>query len=275
MDQRHEAVREEAGKLGPWWFEFRCGELVFGGNCPRDRRKTELLFEWAERLGIPLHEILELGSHEGSHTLQLAEPPFVKRVVGLEGRGDNFARANFVKRIFGCRKCEFHQTDLEVWQPAPGERYDAVFCAGLLYHLVRPWELIDKVASCQPRLLFLDTHYAPVETALAGRWAGQWMGEGSDPLSGLSPQAFWLSFKDLSLYLMEKGFLIRFVQDMEHHGNGPRVLMVAERSDAVGAAWSAVQQVGQPDNRKKRGVGELLRTLEKKIRERRKRIFGG
>lgn len=105
------------------------------------------------------------------------------------------------------------------------------------------------------------------------RWAGHWEGEGSDPLSGLSGHSFWLSFKDLILYLMEKGFLIRFVQDIEDYGNGPRAFLVCERSDQVGSAWSAAQRIAKPSEPKGRGVRETLRDLERAIREKRKRLF--
>ena len=183
--------------------------------------------------------------------------------------------------MFGCRKCEFHKTDLENWQPAPAERYGAVFCAVLLDHLVRPWEIIDKIASCRPRLLSLDTHYASVEKALAGRWAGHWEGDGTDPLSGLSARSFWLSFKDLVLYLIGKGFLLRFAEDIEDYGNGPRAFWVCERTDTVGSSWSAVHQIkdrkedpAASADQKRNGLRATLRMLEKAVREQTKKIVG-
>jgi hypothetical protein len=237
MSLPKEQLLREAEKLGPWWFQFEYEGYRFGGKVPRDTRKTELFFEWAEKLKIPVRTILELGSHEGSHSLQLAAHPSVQRVIGLEGRQDNLARANFVKRVFGCNKCEFREMDLEKWHPASEEEYDAIFCAGVLYHVTRPWNLIDRIAECRPKLLFIDTHYATSEAVLVERWTGMWHQEGSDPLSGLSSRSFWMSFKDLVMYVMEKGFLVRFAQDMEDYPKGPRVWLLCERSEAVGSVW--------------------------------------
>jgi hypothetical protein len=47
--------------------------------------------------------ILELGSLEGGHTLALSRHPGVERVLGLEGRSENFRRAQFVKQAYDAR----------------------------------------------------------------------------------------------------------------------------------------------------------------------------
>lgn len=243
FDLKSTEFTDQVKGLEPWWFEFRIADRAFGGSVPRDTEKTELFWSWVQRLGGGVETILELGSHEGSHTLQLAKYPSVKKVIGLEGREDNLARANFIKQIYQCDNVEFCQENLEKFDPRRWQQNDAVFCAGLLYHLPQPWELVRKLPFVCSRYLFLDTHYAGTEEVLVERYSGQWCSEGTDPLSGLSTQSFWLSFKDLVLLLMENGFLIRFVRDYEGFPKGPRAFLFAEKkAEAVGCDWSNVQK---------------------------------
>jgi hypothetical protein len=193
---------------------------------PRDAEKVRAFFEWVGRCGGRARTILELGSHEGSHSLQLAAGPGVERVLGLEGRPDSVERARLVQRAFGVRNVEFRLSNLEDFAPSEVGPVDAAFCAGLLYHLPEPWLLVQRLAPfC--RFLFLDTHYAPADTAAAGRYHGCWRDEGRDPLSGLSRKSFWLSFRHLMLLLLENGFLVRFVRDYQRSKYGPRAWLFA------------------------------------------------
>jgi hypothetical protein len=237
------AARVQA--LDPWWFAFEVGGHTFGGRVPRDTNKVDLFFDCAHRLGR-VETILELGAHEGNHSLQLASRPGVRRVVALEGREDNVRRAGLVLEAFGPKNVEFRQYNLERFEPAEFTGFDAVFCSGLLYHLPEPWALIRKVAGIC-RFLFLDTHYAATEETIVGPYRGRWHKEGPDPLSGLSERSFWLTFKDLVLVLMESGFLVRYIHD-GGNGEGDRVWLFAEQ---VGTALVSSRRapVGSGDGR--------------------------
>lgn len=237
----------EVSRLQPWWFAFETGGHRFGGEVPRDTEKVRAFFEWIARSGGRAETILELGSHEGSHSLQLASGPGVKRVLALEGRPDNVERARLVQRAFGAANVEFRLANLEAFDPAEVGPVDAVFCAGLFYHLPEPWSLVERLAPIS-RYLFLDTHYAAVESAAVGRYRGCWKGEGRDPLSGLSGRSFWLSFRHLVLLLMENGFLLRFVRDYDRSTHGSRAWLFAERAGAgqVACDWSSEEVPASP-----------------------------
>ncbi len=226
-DDHKSRIIEQAERLQPWWFRFEIDGFGFGGQVSRDTMKTECFSTWARKLGKPVKTIIEFGSHEGSHSLQLASIPGVERVIGLEAREDNLRRARFVKRIFGADSIEFHQCNLESFEPRSWPTCDAVFCAGVLYHLPRPWEFVPKLATLCRSYLFLVTHYAAGADDRVYGYSGKWTGEGEDPLSGLSSQSFWLSFKDIIRVLMQNGFLIRFVRDDETLRN--RVFIFAEK----------------------------------------------
>jgi Methyltransferase domain len=233
-------LQQTASHLGPWWFKFNLNGASFGGSIERETEKTRWFFRCVERLGEPVRTILELGSHEGSHSLQLAADRSVERIVALEGQEANLSRARFVKQISGDEKVAFRKYNIERLDPAEfAEPFDAVFCAGLLYHLPMPWQLIRQLPNLTRRYLFLDTHYAAVADATAEGYSGWWFAEGQTPLSGLSPSSFWFSFKDLMMALMENGFLVRFIHDMKDFPRGPRAFIFAERTADAGASRGA------------------------------------
>lgn len=227
------SLPQAAAALGPWWFRFEYNGVPFGGAVERDREKTDWFFSALASLGGQPRRILELGSHEGSHSLQLAERSFVEEVVALEGRPATLARALFTKRVFGDRKVVFRQYDVERLEPADvGQRFDAVFCAGLLYHLPRPWDLIERLPALTSRFVFLDTHYAAAREVTVEGHAGSWFAEGRDPLSGLSPYSFWLTLEDLTHTLRSRDFTVRCFRDMPEFPKGPRAFILAERGSA-------------------------------------------
>jgi Methyltransferase domain len=231
LDPRDPRFAARVRALDPWWFEFQLGGQSFGGRVPRDTNRVDLFFEWARRFG-PVGSVLELGAHEGNHTLQIAGRAGVERVVALEGREDNVRRAQLVLEAFGARNVVLRRYDLERLDPAEFGRFDAVFCSGLLYHLAEPWTLVRRLAGIC-RLLFLDTHYARKEEDVVGQHRGKWYQEGRDSLSGLSDRSFWLTFQDLILLLMENGFLVRYARD-GGNGEADRVWIFAEQVGSNG-----------------------------------------
>lgn len=228
-DDHKSRILEQAELLQPWHFRFEIDGLSFGGQVPRDVEKTGLFSTWARKLGRPVRTIMEFGSHEGSHSLQLAGIPGVEKVIGLEGREHNLARARFVKRVFSANSVEFRQCNLENLDLHQFSPCDAIFCAGLLYHLPRPWDFVSKLSILCKSYLFLDTHYANSVDERVEGYAGKWTGEGADPLSGLSGRSFWLSFKEIIRVLMQNRFIIWFVRDYETFPNGSRVFIFAEK----------------------------------------------
>ena len=217
-------------ELGPWFTEYVIDGRRYGGaNSYADDIRVATFFEWAGT--VP--RILELGSFEGAHTFQLASGEGVEQVVGLEGRESNIRRANFVLDVFENPKVRFELVDvgdpasrLEEFLPV-----DAVFCAGLLYHLPDPWVLLRRLATGAPRL-FLDTHYAQEADIEVEGYRGRWWQEGgiADPLSGLSPQSFWPTRDELVRMCADCGFSVARRHDVDDwKGHGPRVWLYLVR----------------------------------------------
>lgn len=212
-------LRRRFDALGPWFTRFEIDGVAFGGaHSYADDPRVGLFFDW---LGRPAR-ILELGCFEGGHSVRLASPPFVERLVGLEGRPENIARARLAIEVLGRGNVEFRHVDLEGVSLAQFGHFDAVFCAGLLYHLERPWRLLEEIASVTDRL-FLDTHCSASGNTTVDGYAGSHYQEGgySDPLSGLSDTSFWLTLTSLIDALSTVGFVVRnqvVIPNWDDHG---------------------------------------------------------
>jgi hypothetical protein len=225
-------LQARVDSLGPWYSSIEIDGRRFGGEHSfKDDPRVSLFFSW---FGRP-RSILELGSFEGAHSVMLAAPDHVERVLGVEGRPENIRRAELCADLFGRGKIEYRHANLESDSLSEYGRFDAVFCAGVLYHLSEPWRLLGEIAAITDRL-FLDTHYAAVEEREWRGHAGADFTEGGydDPLSGLGPVSFWLTLPDLIRSLNSCGFAVRQLQDhSDWAGAGRRLHLCAVKADAL------------------------------------------
>jgi 2-polyprenyl-3-methyl-5-hydroxy-6-metoxy-1,4-benzoquinol methylase len=121
-----------------------------------DFRHDRRLEHFCERFG-DRKTVLELGSLEGGQTFELAARRF--SMTAVDGRPENAERARWVRELLEVDGVEFIVADLENTRLRDFGAFDVVFCCGLLYHLPRPWELVDQVSDVAPAV-FLWTHYA-------------------------------------------------------------------------------------------------------------------
>lgn len=244
LNRRQTAAEQTAAefeKLAPWVFRFRIDNVDYGGAVSA---VGDVRVEWFRRFAPEARRILELGSLEGAHTVLLAER--ATRVVGIEGREINLRKAELVQRLLGLRKVEFLQANLETADLASYGHFDAVFCSGLLYHLPDPAKLIAQLPRVAPKLL-LWTHYADdaaadvVRDGLRGRV--QIEGGAEEPLSGMSPTAFWLSLGSLLKLLTASGYkTVHILHNDFAHPNGPAVTIGASTHEMPAARHSLWQR---------------------------------
>ena len=219
-------IAAEFENLAPWVFRFRIDNVDYGGGVSAigDPR-----MEWFRRFAPEARRILEVGPCEGAHTVMLAEQ--ATKVVAVEGRETNLQRAELVRRLLGVRNAEFVHGNLETMDLAALGQFDAVFCSGLLCHLPEPWKLIEQLPRIAPKL-FIWTVYADdasADVVQDGR-RGRLHVEGGldEPVSGLSPTAFWLTLGSLLQVLTASGY--NSVQILHHdlaHPIGPAVTLGA------------------------------------------------
>ncbi len=222
----------EFARLAPWIFKFRVGEADYGGTISAigDGRIPQF-FQSVPRPKT----ILELGSLEGAHTVQLAAHPGVERVVAIEGRAANIHKAELVQRLLGVPNAEFVEANLETTALASFGQFDAVFCSGLLYHLPEPWKLVEQLPRVAPAL-FIWTHYADdlhageIREGLRGKIHRE--GGPDEPLSGMSATAFWPTLGSLMKLLTVSGYrTIHVIENDPTHPNSPAVTLVAKVAD--------------------------------------------
>jgi hypothetical protein len=221
-------LRAEFAKRGPWITRFVLDGIESGGKFEAlaDHRIDQFFESFPN-----VRTILELGSLEGGHTFALARRSNVERVLGVEARAANIAKAKFVQELLHVPKVEFVEADLEKAKLDEFGTFDAVFCSGLLYHLPKPWKLIEQAPSVAPRL-FIWTHYADASQAdvtlngLSGKY--HYEGGKEEPLSGMSPKSFWLTLDSLQNVLASGGFdSVRILENDPKHINGPAVTIAA------------------------------------------------
>ena len=177
---------------GPWQSHFTIDGHAYGGECAvsADGERVEEFFEWVGSTG----ERARLGWLKGAHSAQLAAAPSVERLVCLEARADSVLRARTAIAALGFseRVQVGEQLDLEDADLSAFGTFDAAFCAGLLYHLSRPWLLLRELRR-RVGVLFLDTHVSPTDHIVLAGYRGSMYRELGidDALSGVLDHSFW------------------------------------------------------------------------------------
>ncbi len=211
----------------PWVSRFTIDDRHYGGDLPVDvDGRPEEFFSHAGRPGT----ILELGALEGGHTIRLAAPPFVRRVVALEGREESVARARLVVDLLGYDHVEVRAADLEQADLRGEGRFDAVYCVGLLYHLTRPWSLLEQIAAVTD-LVWIDTHYSASGPIRLRGYRGRMYRElgRADAQSGLRPGSFWPTRPALHRMLEDVGLHVDTALDDPDCEGGPRIRLLCRR----------------------------------------------
>ena len=225
--------------FGDWHTRFTFNGRRYGGtnSYTNDPRIIDFL-TWFPNGG----KVLELGSFEGSHTIRLVQSPRIEFVMGLEGKDYLIQRSKLIKAISGGKKMDFAKCDFETDDISVFGRFDAVFCAGLLYLLSKPWEIIDKIASVSDSL-FISTHYARTARSSSNGFDGEYHENEpyEAPLSGLSQRSFWLTFDSLVKALQQNDFEVVNVRHYNDWGGIPLVNMSCRKKNSCrGSKYSEV-----------------------------------
>lgn len=100
--------------------------------------------------------ILELGPLEGGHTYQLEG--LGADVTAIEGNAEAYLKCLVAKELLGMRSRFLLGNFVTHLQAQPADAWDLIFASGVLYHMVRPLELIALICRAAPRA-YLWTHY--------------------------------------------------------------------------------------------------------------------
>ena len=191
-------------RTGPWQTRVEIAGRAYGGPFPfGEGGRVERFLEWS---GNP-RRVLELGSLEGGCSVQLAAAPSVEELVCIEARAESVARARLLLQLYGVgSKARLCVADLEVDDLSGYGRFDGVFCAGVLYHLTRPWEVVARMAGITDRI-FVDTHVSETDHIELAGYRGRLYCEFGydDPMSGVEAHSFWPTEPELVRMFAEAG----------------------------------------------------------------------
>jgi hypothetical protein len=203
--------------------------------------------------GVEGARCVELGPLEGGHSYML-DRAGARHVTAIEANRDAYLKCLVVKELFGLARCSFLCGDVIEYLSTTKDNFDICWCAGILYHMIAPVELLELISRRASRL-YIWTHYydadrlsdrddksrafANAQTTTghhdgfsyelhrcdygaATRFRGFW--------GGTQPYSNWLTLKDLLGALEHFGWGEIRTQLDEDHPDGPAVDLVAVRA---------------------------------------------
>jgi hypothetical protein len=211
--------------------------------------------EWAieELGGVSGANCVELGPLEGGHSYML-EQAGAAQVVAVEANRDAYLKCLVVKELLDLQHCSFLLGDAVEYLRTTERKFDACWCAGILYHMVNPIELIAVVSQTASRM-YMWTHFYDAaklqpheprgkpftnkqvsEAVHEGYWHTLHRHEYSFTTrlrgfwGGTHAYSNWLTLPDLLGALEHFGFSDVRTQVDEDHPHGPAVNLVAMRA---------------------------------------------
>lgn len=186
--------------------------------------------------------VLELGPLEGGHTYQLER--LGAEVTAVEGNAEAYLKCLVSKELLGMRS-RFLLGDFVKHLQGRDDAWDMIFASGVLYHMVRPLELIALICRASPRS-YVWTHYYDPQRSQG------FVGGAMDGHDGVSAEhfekdygdrshgRFWGGLASASRYLKAEDIVAAFrafghdrVEVLEtnlEHPHGPCLTLATSRS---------------------------------------------
>lgn len=130
-------------------------------NINRHEQRRRYFFEPLVQLfggSLEGKRVLDLGCNAGFWSLNAARAD-CDYVLGVDGRQMHVDQANFVFEVEGVDKVryDFVRGDLFEMDLHEFGRFDIVFCLGLMYHVSKHTELMEKISAVNDDALLIDT----------------------------------------------------------------------------------------------------------------------
>ena len=186
--------------------------------------------------------VLELGPLEGAHTYQI-ERLGAKSILAIEANVEAFLKCLIVKEIAGLQKAKFLLGDFVEYLSDAPDKFDMVFCSGVLYHMVDPINLIRLINMVTDKVFVWTHYYEPgvgehrvprkvnrfglsltyYELEYRGMNDGKFWG-------GNKPVAAWLEKEAITHAFQHFGYSkIDIVEESPKHPNGPAFSLAVSR----------------------------------------------
>jgi len=229
----------DLSRLNPAWQNGGKADLLAD---PRPAQAARYLGAGGRIDGM---SVLELGPLEAAHTYQL-EQLGAGRILAIEANSDAYLKCLIMKEVLGLKHATFLLGDFSPYLAQTRDRFDLVFCCGVLYHMEHPLQLIRDIArvtercfvwtqyydekhpDCRQRVrtaATLDSFSAPYfatpygDRTLPGFWGGN------------KSSSSWMMRDDIIAAFRHFGFARAEVFDDEPNGlNGPRFSLALSRT---------------------------------------------
>jgi tRNA (mo5U34)-methyltransferase len=162
-------IRRRAEGFSRWHYQFELGGVltpIWNPDCVNRhaQRKRHFFDPLVRALGGSLRgkRVLDLGMNAGFWSLAAIEAG-CDFVLGIEGRSMHVEQANFVFEVKDVERERYRFVEGDLFDVAWGEGFDLVLCLGLLYHVNRPVELLERIARANTAVLIVDTAVVPRE----------------------------------------------------------------------------------------------------------------
>ena len=159
-----EEIRARVDAFPRWHYEFELGgvrtPITPAWHANRHVQRKAYFFDPLVRLcggTLAGKTVLDLGCNAGFWSLAAIESG-ADHVVGIDGRQMHIDQARLVFEVNGIdpSRYRFEQGDIFDIDLA-GESFDVVLCLGLLYHVSKPFELMERISTWNTDLLVIDT----------------------------------------------------------------------------------------------------------------------
>jgi hypothetical protein len=197
--------------------------------------------------------VLELGPLEGGHTYML-EQAGALGVTAIEANRRAFLKCLITKELTGLKRAQFILADFMQWFDQQQHRFDLVFCAGVLYHMMQPVTLLEHIARTTDRV-YIWTHYVPDDISPThpsmqnlARIENRQVGKRTIPhyirsygtagrtaryCGGVYQTAAWLRRADILAELDRLGFGNVAIMDQVDNPHGPAMNLVASKDQPL------------------------------------------
>jgi SAM-dependent methyltransferase len=156
--RRHEVIE----RFGPWTASpIHLGNgLYTSENAWPDSKVRQIVQIVSDITDRPLStlRVLDLACLEGKFGIEMALHG--AKVLAIEGREVNLAKARFAKEVLGLDNLELMLDDVRNLDKERHGTFDVVLCLGILYHLDVPdvFNFIERIAAVCRRVAVIDTH---------------------------------------------------------------------------------------------------------------------
>lgn len=149
----------DLSKFNPNWI----GGSVDFSNDPRPALAAHHLGTGGRLDGM---SVLELGPLEAMHTAAL-EALGAARILAIESNSEAYLKCLIIKEVLCLKAVRFMLGDFNLYLAEATEKFDLIFCSGVLYHLDHPLGLIRDLSRTTSKVFCWTHYYDP--TIVSGR----------------------------------------------------------------------------------------------------------